>query len=149
MGKTASCPVGNDAALVGLWLLKRRGFKTKWGEIAALAVAAPLVFVAARYSAVAGAVVVAVAAAGAFISAVAVAILDERAKSHGLRPFFLCFFWLCMMAAVLFPAPALLAPLSTWKVCGPVLLFFGVLTLINAPFDWLSLGIPAGCCARG
>jgi hypothetical protein len=28
-----------------------------------------------------------------------------------------------------------------WERAGPVFLFFGVLTIVNAPFDWLSVGL--------
>jgi hypothetical protein len=30
---------------------------------------------------------------------------------------------------------------GAWKTCGPLLLFLGLLTFINAPFDWVSLGL--------
>jgi len=39
--------------------------------------------------------------------------------------------------------------LHTWNVGGPLLLFLGLLTLINAPFDWASLGLTRALLRRG
>eukprot|EP01037_Dinobryon_pediforme_P031358 gene31358-35810_t len=36
-----------------------------------------------------------------------------------------------------------------WTSAGALLLFYGLLTLVNAPFDWLSLGITRGLLRRG
>jgi hypothetical protein len=38
-------------------------------------------------------------------------------------------------------APIWLSSLQMWQILGPLLLFLGVLTLLNAPFDWVSLGL--------
>jgi hypothetical protein len=43
----------------------------------------------------------------------------------------------------------LLSPLNTWHVIGPLLLVLGLLTLINAPFDWASLGLTRALLRRG
>jgi hypothetical protein len=43
----------------------------------------------------------------------------------------------------------ILASFGTWTVTGPLLLFFGLLTLINAPFDWASLGLTRALLRRG
>jgi hypothetical protein len=45
--------------------------------------------------------------------------------------------------------PALLSPLGTWGIAGPLLLFLGLLTLLNAPFDWASLGLTRALLRRG
>ena len=37
----------------------------------------------------------------------------------------------------------------SWKNIGALLLFLGVLTLINAPFDWFSLGLTRAFLRRG
>ncbi len=42
-----------------------------------------------------------------------------------------------------------LAPLRLWSWLGPYLLFLGLLTLINAPFDWASLGLTRALLRRG
>jgi hypothetical protein len=39
--------------------------------------------------------------------------------------------------------------LSGWTITGPLLLFLGLLTLINAPFDWISLGLTRALLRRG
>jgi len=50
----------------------------------------------------------------------------------------------CLVAARLF------APLETWKIsAGPMVLFLGLLTLLNAPFDWVSLGLTRALLRRG
>jgi hypothetical protein len=47
----------------------------------------------------------------------------------------------------------LLSPLKTWGGSGPMLLFLGLLTLLNAllnaPFDWVSLGLTRALLRRG
>jgi hypothetical protein len=43
-----------------------------------------------------------------------------------------------------------LASSKTWNVLtGPWLLFFGLLTVLNAPFDWASLGLTRALLRRG
>jgi hypothetical protein len=42
------------------------------------------------------------------------------------------------MVLACYAAAALLSPLYTWRSSGPFL-FLGLLTLLNAPFDWASL----------
>jgi hypothetical protein len=44
---------------------------------------------------------------------------------------------------------ASLSPLIDWKLHGPFLLFLGLLTLLNAPFDWASLGLTRALLRRG
>jgi hypothetical protein len=39
--------------------------------------------------------------------------------------------------------------LEIWKIFGPLLLFLGLLTLLNAPFDWASLGLTRALLRRG
>jgi hypothetical protein len=44
----------------------------------------------------------------------------------------------------------LLSPLQDyWRPGGPLLLFLGLLTLLNAPFDWVSLGLTRALLRRG
>ena len=49
----------------------------------------------------------------------------------------------CLVAA------NLLSPLERWEQVGPMLLFLGLLTLLNAPFDWASLGLTRALLRRG
>jgi hypothetical protein len=45
-----------------------------------------------------------------------------------------------VLILVLFLASRYLALRVSWDTGGVILLYFGLLTLVNAPFDWLSLG---------
>jgi hypothetical protein len=54
------------------------------------------------------------------------------------------------MIVACFSGANLLAPLDNWgEVVGPMLLFLGLLTLLNAPFDWASLGLTRALLRRG
>jgi hypothetical protein len=46
-------------------------------------------------------------------------------------------------------AASWLAYVEEWSFIGPQLLFFGFLTLLNAPFDWASLGLTRALLRRG
>jgi hypothetical protein len=49
----------------------------------------------------------------------------------------------CLVAA------SLRSSLPNWEVSGPLLLFLGLLTLVNALFDWVSLGLTRVLVRRG
>jgi hypothetical protein len=49
----------------------------------------------------------------------------------------------CLMAA------GMAAQSEPWRVFGALLLFLGLLTLINAPFDWAALGLTRALLRRG
>jgi hypothetical protein len=53
------------------------------------------------------------------------------------------------MILVCFTVAHLLQPLNTWETIGPLLLFLGLLTLLNALFDWASLGLTRALLRRG
>ena len=104
----------------------------------------------------AGAVALAVGGAGADAVAVAVAVAfafpvlvaGERSREQGrLATFELLFTMLCF--AVCLALALGLGASPDWRFAGPLLLFFGLLTLVNAPFDWLSLGLTRGLLRRG
>jgi hypothetical protein len=38
---------------------------------------------------------------------------------------------------------------EVWPFLGPLFLFYGLLTLVNAPFDWLALGFTRALMRRG
>jgi hypothetical protein len=40
-------------------------------------------------------------------------------------------------------------PFPIWQILGPLLLFLGLITLLNAPFDWFSLGLTRALLRRG
>ena len=71
-----------------------------------------------------------------------------RSRKNGWLPFFNLLFSLlgaagCLALAVMWGGG------SNWPKVGPVLLFWGLLTLVNAPFDWLSLGMTRGLLRHG
>jgi hypothetical protein len=53
--------------------------------------------------------------------------------------------------SLFFPAMILacVAPTSWGAAGGPLVLFLGLLTLLNAPFDWASLGLTRALLRRG
>ena len=113
-----------------------------WKSVIAAAVAAAVAVAVAG----AGAVAVAVAGAGAgavFVAgavAFAVSIAQEWALRRGRSILFNSLFMLVFIISALAAARWLSAS-PAWHRAGALLLFFGLLTLINAPFDWASLGL--------
>jgi hypothetical protein len=65
-----------------------------------------------------------------------------------LQAVFLSLFLPAMILACL-AAADLLSNLFGWGIFGPFLLFMGLLTLLNAPFDWASLGLTRALLRRG
>jgi hypothetical protein len=53
------------------------------------------------------------------------------------------------MVVVCLAAARWLSPLSIWQMQGPLLLVLGLLTLLNAPFDWASVGLTRALLRRG
>jgi hypothetical protein len=96
--------------------------------------------------AVAGASAVAVAVAVAVASAVAV--LNRVSIKYRWQGVFLSLYFLGLVICCL-GAAALLSRSERWEDVGPLLLFLGLLTLINAPFDWASLGFTRALLRRG
>ena len=86
-----------------------------------------------------GAVTVATGIAG--IGALLAAIRRINvAGNHRWEGLFLAFVIVFLLLACLAAAKCLSA-FGFWQVLGPLLLFLGVLTLLNAPFDWFSVGL--------
>jgi hypothetical protein len=53
------------------------------------------------------------------------------------------------MVLICLGAASWLSPLDTWERTGPLLLFLVLLTLLNAPFVWGSLGLTRSLLRRG
>jgi hypothetical protein len=53
------------------------------------------------------------------------------------------------MIALCIGLPAVTASVPHWHDADAMFLFFGLLTLINAPFDWASLGLTRALLRRG
>jgi hypothetical protein len=61
-------------------------------------------------------------------------------------------FWLLFLIVAIsgcFVGVRLLSPLNSWPVIGPLVLFVGLITLLNAPFSWFSLGLTRALLWRG
>jgi hypothetical protein len=91
------------------------------------------------------AVTIAFAATFAF----AVAVVKNKAIAHQRQGIFLTLFLAVMFFACLAGA-AFLSSGMPWIVSGSgaLLLFLGLLTLLNAPFDWASLGLTRALLRR-
>jgi hypothetical protein len=124
--------------------------------VGAVAVAAAITVAVANRdvsaAAFAAAVPVAVAAVpGAVVAVTAIGVVAwlshtaARARwQGGFLPSFLVAMSLgCLVAA------HYLSSFPRWDECGPLLLFLGLLTLLNAPFDWVSLGLTRALLRRG
>lgn len=61
---------------------------------------------------------------------------------------FLSFIFVAMIFAC-YSAAIWLSSLQVWQILGPLLLFLGLLTLLNALFDWGSLGLTRALLRRG
>jgi len=110
--------------------------------------------VGAVYVAFAAAVVLAITASFPIVvglfgpGAGAVVLLGRAAIRHRWRGLFLSLFLLATIVACLAVA-ALPWPQRSWGIGGPLVLFLGLLTLLNAPFDWASLGLTRALLRRG
>jgi hypothetical protein len=83
-----------------------------------------------------------------WISIFGVAVLIVIALKYGRLAVFFLFFLPAMILACL-AAAASLSHEETWEQFAPLLLFLGLLTLLNAPFDWASLGLTRALLRRG
>jgi hypothetical protein len=91
--------------------------------------------------------VASVVGAAAAVS-IGILLLAAFAINRQAQGQFLLFFIPAMIAAC-FAAVGLLLPLRSWPYAGPLLLFQGLLTLINAPFNWASIGLTRALLRRG
>jgi hypothetical protein len=85
---------------------------------------------------------------GTGIVVVAIERWGGTALRRGWQGPFLLLFVLAMILSCL-GAAGLLSHLDSWKTAGVVLLFLGLFTLLNAPFDWASLGLTRALLRRG
>lgn len=116
--------------------------------IGAVVVALTVGAIAAGAASRAGAAAGATAAAGVVAAAFAVATVSKKAIDHGWHGNFLAVFFASMIAACI-AGVSLLAPRDGWQIAGPALFFLSLLTLLNAPFDWASLGLTRALLRRG
>jgi hypothetical protein len=95
-------------------------------------------------------VTVTVTVAGAFAGTAGflIAEMNHTAVAHHRQGLFLSLF-LAAMSLVCPVAADFLSSWELWKPSGLLLLFLGLLTLLNAPFDWASLGLTRLLLRRG
>ncbi len=142
----AGAGAGAEAGVVGIGV----------GVAGASAVAGAVIVAVAVAFAVGVAVAVAGAGAGAaglFVAVdllviVAVSILSDLSASRRWQGALLAAFS-CLMVVIVGFLAFDLSSSPAWDAAGPMLLFFGLLTLLNAPFDWLSLGLTRALLRRG
>ena len=82
---------------------------------------------------------------GAFY--VAVLFLSNYSRDRGRHSLFLGFFSIFAMLGCY--NIVWLLPLSGWSRIGPLLVVFGLLTLVNAPFDWFAIGLTRWLLRKG
>jgi hypothetical protein len=88
----------------------------------------------------------AVVAAGVVV--VAVARLSSRAIRRQRQGAFIAA-WFAVIIPTCLSAAYFSSPGETWQITGPLVLFLGLLSLLNAPFDWASLGLTRALLRRG
>ena len=84
-------------------------------------------------------------ASGAFF---ALLFLDRAFRRYQWRGSLQVIFLIAMALACLAMAPSL-ARSADWPASGAIVLFLGLLTVINTPFDWVSLGLTRALLRRG
>jgi hypothetical protein len=84
----------------------------------------------------------------AALVSIPLAILGDHYAKQGRALLFLGAFSILLLLTC-FASAWFLAPFSTWREFGPLVPIFGVLTLINAPFDWAAIGITRFLLRRG
>jgi len=84
----------------------------------------------------------------AFIGTNVVFVAQENFKAHGWQRIVPSLF-VIVMIVMCFADVALLSHLDNWQIFGPLLLFLGPITVINALFGWSSLGLMRALMRRG
>jgi len=95
-----------------------------------------------------GASSIAFAVAAAFLFSISYIASSQQFRiTLYLQPLF---FWGLLVFLILVSSLLILTISQTsWESASPILLFFGVLVIANAPLDWLTLGVTRGLLRRG
>jgi hypothetical protein len=90
-------------------------------------------------------VMIAVAMSAVSVVLIGLNYISTRCQWQGvfLSIFTIVAILICLVTADLFSQS------KTWKIIGPLLLFFGLLPPLNTPFDWASLGLTRALLRRG
>jgi len=83
-----------------------------------------------------------------FVALIFVSLLSKKAQEHQWQGAFLSSF-LAGMTIISLGAAYFMSSTAAWERVGPMLLFLGLLTVVNAPFDWASLGLTRSLLRRG
>ncbi|MGD0762693.1 MAG: hypothetical protein ABR929_05790 [Roseiarcus sp.] len=117
------------------------------GSIAvACTIAGAVAYAIAFRGAVAVAIIVAFIGATVLLPSSALAVIWAKSKKRlGVLLAIYSVVFILAIAAT----PCVLSETPEWKHVGSLLLFYGLFTLINAPFDWLALGCTRALLRRG
>ncbi len=140
--------VGTGAAAFGIAVVAAVAMGGRVAGAIAVAAAIPTVLGLAFGLAGASQSAVASVVGAAAAASIGTLLLCAFAIKHQAQGVFLLFFIPAMILACLAVVGPLL-PLRTWAFIGPLLLFQGLLTLINAPFNWASIGLTRALLRRG
>ena len=89
-----------------------------------------------------------ISSVASIVTSIGVIIFVSRLiDGTGRRGAFLALFFLAAMVVVF--AGVFFASSKSWSIAGPILLVFGLLTLVNAPFDWFAIGLTRALLRRG
>jgi hypothetical protein len=128
-----------------------QAYASAFGGVSAAASGAALAvaFIVTFFVAFLGAFLDAFAFAGALALAFTGAFTLTSHLASGQQNWTFLIVLVAGMLALIIGIPALLASGPVWTTVGPLFLFIGLLTLINAPFDWVSLGLTRALLRRG
>ena len=85
----------------------------------------------------------------AFLGGAFAAIAFNGAATTRRRQGLFLLVFLFLMVLISFGEATVLSSMLIWRAMGPAALFLGLLTLINAPFDWASIGLTRALLRRG
>jgi hypothetical protein len=125
--------IGFDAAVGS-------GTGTVFGALVASVTASIVTSIAIGSGLAFGITVASAAVVMAVVLVVAVARLSLLAIRRQRQGAFIAA-WFAVMIPTCLGAAYFSMPHETWQITGPLVLFLGLLSLLNAPFDWASLGL--------
>lgn len=133
--------VAGGAAIAFVAILAAAGAATALGALVVITMAGAFSFSLTVVSLIA---LIGIAA----ITVIVFVRLLKWSVEHGRQGVFLIVLFVLMLCLCL-SAALILSPRHGWYLGGPLFLFFGLLTLLNAPFDWASLGVTRALLRRG
>ena len=86
--------------------------------------------------------------AGVIFSIIAVILIYFSCVEAGYQGIFLSMF-IIITIVLSYIIAWFLAPMPNWRDSGGFLLFLGVFTLVNSPFDWFAIGLTRALLRRG